>query len=209
MSKMMWEKKKTQFLLRDKISGRYYCRLYANNKQHWHSLGTDSISVAKARLAAYIKEFRAATSIKQTVEQGTATVESNWLKHIWRRFIKPSISSRLRSTTGSNWLKSYLRIGRIYRRPSLKISPKPIAQRGRNDSRAGIPPPDTITPSIRCAASSKSLLTGARYTGIPPRSSESENLMVSIFSYLTERGLPRLSDLSAAKGHGARGNAEA
>jgi integrase len=75
MSKMIWEKTKTQFLLRDKISGRYYCRLYANNKQHWHSLGTDSISVAKARLAAYIKEFRAATSIKQTVEQGTATVE--------------------------------------------------------------------------------------------------------------------------------------
>jgi hypothetical protein len=75
MSKMIWEKTKTQFLLRDKISGRYYCRLYANGKQHWHSLGTDSISVAKARLASYIKEFRASTSVKQTVEQGSATVE--------------------------------------------------------------------------------------------------------------------------------------
>ena len=32
MSKMIWEKTKTQFLLRDKISGRYYCRFFKDGK---------------------------------------------------------------------------------------------------------------------------------------------------------------------------------
>jgi integrase len=72
---MVWEKTKTQFLLRDKISGRYYCRLYANGKQHWKSLGTDVTSVARARLAEHIKEFRTAVKTEQTVEEGKATVE--------------------------------------------------------------------------------------------------------------------------------------
>jgi integrase len=72
---MVWEKTKTQFLLRDKISGRYYCRLYANGKQHWKALGTDVISVARVRLAEHIKDFKGAIRAEQAVEQGKATVE--------------------------------------------------------------------------------------------------------------------------------------
>jgi len=68
---MVWERNKTQFLLRDKISGRYYCRLYANGKPHWKSLGTNVISVARARLAEHMKEFRAAVKAEQTVEEGS------------------------------------------------------------------------------------------------------------------------------------------
>jgi integrase len=75
MSKMVWEKTKTQFLLRDKLSGRYYCRLYREGKQHWKALGTDVLSVAKARLAGHIKEFRAVAKSTETVEQGKGSVE--------------------------------------------------------------------------------------------------------------------------------------
>jgi hypothetical protein len=43
---MVWQKTKKQFLLRDKLSGRYYCRLLADGKQHWFSLKTNVFAVA-------------------------------------------------------------------------------------------------------------------------------------------------------------------
>jgi hypothetical protein len=75
MSRMKWRKTKVQFLLLDEHSGRYYCRLYADGKQHWKSLETDVFSVAKARLAEHMKDFRSAVKTDQTVDLGKATVE--------------------------------------------------------------------------------------------------------------------------------------
>ncbi len=46
-----------QNLVRHK-SGRYYARTFANNKEIWKSLRTDHFSVAKARLAEFLREHR-------------------------------------------------------------------------------------------------------------------------------------------------------
>jgi hypothetical protein len=62
---MVWEKTKTQFLFRDKLSGRYYCRLYAGGKQHWKALWTDVLSVAKARLVEHVREGRLSSNALQ------------------------------------------------------------------------------------------------------------------------------------------------
>jgi len=52
-----WEKTKVQKLVRYK-SGRYYARTFGNNKEIWKSLRTDHFSVAKARLAEFLREQR-------------------------------------------------------------------------------------------------------------------------------------------------------
>ena len=52
-----WEKTKRQNLVRHK-SGRYYARLFLNNKEIWKSLKTEHFSVAEARLATVIKDHR-------------------------------------------------------------------------------------------------------------------------------------------------------
>ncbi len=46
-----------QNLVRHK-SGRYYARTFGNNKEIWKSLRTDHFSVAKARLAEFLREHR-------------------------------------------------------------------------------------------------------------------------------------------------------
>ena len=53
-----WEKTSQQNLVRHK-SGRYYARTFANNKEIWKSLRTSHFSVAKARLAEFLREHRA------------------------------------------------------------------------------------------------------------------------------------------------------
>jgi integrase len=52
-----WQKTPIQFLVRHK-SGRYYARVYEGGKEVWRSLGTQHFSVAKAKLAEFLKEHR-------------------------------------------------------------------------------------------------------------------------------------------------------
>lgn len=52
-----WEKTKVQNLVRHK-SGCYYARVFGNRKEIWKSLRTDHFSVAKARLAEFLREHR-------------------------------------------------------------------------------------------------------------------------------------------------------
>jgi integrase len=52
-----WEKTSQQNLVRHK-SGRYYARTFGNNKEIWKSLRTSRFSVAKARLAQFLREHR-------------------------------------------------------------------------------------------------------------------------------------------------------
>ncbi|MBA3354296.1 MAG: site-specific integrase [Blastocatellia bacterium] len=52
-----WGKTKVQNLVRHK-SGRYYARTFGNNKEIWKSLRTDHFSVAKARLAEFLRQYR-------------------------------------------------------------------------------------------------------------------------------------------------------
>jgi integrase len=53
-----WEKTKEQNMVRHGESGRYYARTYANGKEVWKSLRTAHFSVAKARLAEFLREHR-------------------------------------------------------------------------------------------------------------------------------------------------------
>ena len=61
-----WEKTRLQNLVRHK-SGCYYARTFANNKEIWKSLRTAHFSVAKARLAEFLREHRGkqATSVSE------------------------------------------------------------------------------------------------------------------------------------------------
>jgi len=52
-----WNKTRLQNLVRHK-SGRYYARTFNNNKEIWKSLRTAHFSVAKARLAEFLREHR-------------------------------------------------------------------------------------------------------------------------------------------------------
>lgn len=52
-----WEKTSQQNLVRHK-SGRYYARTFGNNKEIWKSLDTSHFSVAKSRLAAFLRQHR-------------------------------------------------------------------------------------------------------------------------------------------------------
>ena len=52
-----WETTRLQYLVRHK-SGRYYARVYEGGKEIWKSLGTSHFSVAKAKLAEFLKDHR-------------------------------------------------------------------------------------------------------------------------------------------------------
>jgi integrase len=65
-----WQKTKVQNLVRHK-SGRYYARAFSNGKEIWKSLRTDHFSVAKSRLAEFLKEHRE----KQTGNVGEASAK--------------------------------------------------------------------------------------------------------------------------------------
>jgi integrase len=65
-----WEKTSQQNLVRHK-SGRYYARTFANNKEIWKSLKTSHFSIAKAKLAEFLRDHRA----KQIVAAGETAVK--------------------------------------------------------------------------------------------------------------------------------------
>ncbi len=68
-----WQKTSVQNLVRHK-SKRYYARAYLGGKEIWKSLKTSSISVAKARLADFMKEHREKGEATQAAFQGKMTV---------------------------------------------------------------------------------------------------------------------------------------
>jgi integrase len=90
---MVWQKTKKQFLLRDKNSGRYYCRLFADGKQHWFSLKTTVFTVAEVKLAEKLKEFRKANKTTQAVEHGKATVEQLAQIYLAGQKLRPDIKA--------------------------------------------------------------------------------------------------------------------
>ncbi len=55
--KKTWERTRLQNLVRHK-SGRYYARAFAGGKEVWKSLKTSHFSVAEAKLAEFLKEYR-------------------------------------------------------------------------------------------------------------------------------------------------------
>jgi len=76
MANKKWQKTKTQFLLRNTDSGRFYARLYREGREVWKSLKTDVYSVAVARLGKEVKTVKQATKSAEAVESGRTTVET-------------------------------------------------------------------------------------------------------------------------------------
>lgn len=68
-----WQKTSVQHLVRHK-SKAYYARAFDGGKEIWKSLKTSSISVAKARLADFMKGQREKESARQAAFQGKMTV---------------------------------------------------------------------------------------------------------------------------------------
>jgi hypothetical protein len=69
-----WKRTKVQFLWQNIQHGTYYARLFQDGKEHWKSLKTDVFSVAQAKLAGHVKDFRGKAPAVKTVEVGKATV---------------------------------------------------------------------------------------------------------------------------------------
>jgi integrase len=64
-----WERTRLQNLIRHK-SGRYYARAFAGGKEVWKSLRTSHFSVAQAKLAEFLKDYR------QRVSNGNGEVSA-------------------------------------------------------------------------------------------------------------------------------------
>ena len=130
-----WEKTREQNLLRHK-SGRYYARTFANNKEIWKSLRTTHFSVAKARLAEFLREHRekqvdglSAASAKMTFGEALQIHEQNLAddvtikpstRHYWKQVFAallkswPSLSDReLRRITKTDcveWARRFRKV---------------------------------------------------------------------------------------------------
>ena len=110
-----WQTTRLQNLVRHK-SGRYYARAYADGKEFWKSLDTSHFSIAKARLAKFLKDHRefhpsladrVSVSVKMTfgeaaeihvrdLDDDTEVKEST--RHYWRQ----CLTSLVRSWPGLN-----------------------------------------------------------------------------------------------------------
>src|SRR5450755_3644028 len=103
-----WEKTGQQNLVRHK-SGRYYARTFGNNKEIWKSLRTSHFSVAKVRLAEFLREhrekqvagvsdaaakmtFAEALKIHQQNQAGDVTIKPS-TRHYWNQIFVALLKS--------------------------------------------------------------------------------------------------------------------
>lgn len=80
-----WIVTKTQFLYRHRESGRYYCRAYAQGREVWRSLGTNSYEVAKHELKKKLSEIHRTRNLEAATTGKDTTFGSAgelWLDHI-------------------------------------------------------------------------------------------------------------------------------
>jgi integrase len=130
-----WEKTKIQNLVRHK-SGRYYARTFNNNKEVWKTLRTDHFSVAKARLAEFLREHREKqvsvanqSSAKLTFAEALAihlqnldddvTIKAT-TRHYWRQVFTSLLKSwpelgerelrRITKTDCSEWARRFRKV---------------------------------------------------------------------------------------------------
>jgi integrase len=130
-----WEKTKMQNLVRHK-SGRYYARVFGNNKEIWKSLRTSHLSVAKARLAEFVREHREKqvatanhSSAKITFREALAIHLQNLddnesikpsTRHYWRQIFVALLKSwsglaerelrRLTKTDCTEWARNFRKV---------------------------------------------------------------------------------------------------
>ena len=91
-----WEKTRRNNMVRHKISGRYYARLFLNGKEIWKSLKTQHLSVAQAKLAEIQKEHRKRRG--QEVDPANAKMTFGQAAVLYTRRVEenPSLKRRTR-----------------------------------------------------------------------------------------------------------------
>src|SRR5207302_3378646 len=130
-----WEKTREQNLLRHR-SGRYYARTFNNNKEIWKSLRTSHFSVAKARLAEFLREHRekqvdglSAASAKMTFGEALKIHEQNQAddvtikpttRHYWNQIFVALLKSwpglaemeirRISKTDCKKWARTFRKV---------------------------------------------------------------------------------------------------
>ncbi|MEY2520560.1 MAG: hypothetical protein QOF24_2319 [Verrucomicrobiota bacterium] len=93
-----WQKTRISNLIRHK-SGRYYARAYSNNKEVWKSLKTSHFSVAKAKLATFLKEHREQST--QIVDQANAKMTFSEAAQLHKQRLAQNVS--LKKRTRAYW----------------------------------------------------------------------------------------------------------
>ena len=122
-----WEKTKVQNLVRHK-SGRYYARTFGNNKEIWKSLRTDHLSVAKARLAEFLREQREKQSAMANHSSAKMTFGEALAIHLQNQ----ADGVTIKPTTRHYWKQVFTSLLKSW--PGLAEragSRKPIARSGR------------------------------------------------------------------------------
>src|SRR5438876_4835273 len=130
-----WEKTREQNLVRHK-SGRYYARTFNNNKESWKSLRTAHFSVAKARLAEFLREHRekqvagvSEASAKMTFGEALKVHQQNQTddvtikpstRHYWRQIFVALVKSwpgladrelrRITKTDCNEWARRFRKV---------------------------------------------------------------------------------------------------
>ena len=130
-----WEKTREQNLVRHK-SGRYYARTFNNNKEIWKSLRTAHFSVAKARLAEFLREHRekqvagvSEASAKMTFGEALKVHQQNQTddvtikpstRHYWRQIFVALVKSwpgladrelrRITKTDCNEWARRFRKV---------------------------------------------------------------------------------------------------
>jgi integrase len=130
-----WEKTSQQNLVRHK-SGRYYARTFGNNKEIWKSLRTSHLSVAKARLAEFLREHREKhvarandSSAKMTFAEALAIHQQNLsddmtikatTRHYWKQVFAALLKSwpglaerelrRITKTDCTEWARKFRKV---------------------------------------------------------------------------------------------------
>ena len=90
-----WEKTRLSNLVRNKQSGRYYARAYANGKEVWKSLKTSHFGVAEAKLAEFLKEHREQRS--RNVDPANGKLTFLECSELYRQRLAENVSIKTRT----------------------------------------------------------------------------------------------------------------
>ena len=107
-----WQKTRLQNLIRHK-SGGYYARAFADGKEIWKSLKTSHFSVAKAKLADFLKEQRERRRTLDSARNGKMTIADALAIHMQK--IADNVSAkRTKRTTEHYWKQIYAALAKSW-----------------------------------------------------------------------------------------------
>ena len=101
-----WTKTRLKNLLRHK-SGRYYARAYVGGKEVWQPLGTSHFSVAEAKLAKFLEQYRSVRRRGATIASAKMTFDEAAKMHLENLNRNVKIKQRTREYWGETLTALY------------------------------------------------------------------------------------------------------